>query len=75
MSLFLDIVIHPFKTQSRLDLELLISAANTIRDIPVRALTQGETALVQEISNFVMRLVWLGTCAMAKAEKYKNRIS
>jgi hypothetical protein len=32
-------------------------------------LTQGEIARVHETSNFIMRLVWLGTCAVTKAEK------
>lgn len=75
LSLFLNIVIHPLDSQSRLDLELLISAANIIRNIPVRALTQGEVARVQETGNFVMRLVWLGTCAVTKAEKEERDLS
>ncbi|KAJ5653952.1 hypothetical protein N7490_000955, partial [Penicillium lividum] len=75
LSLFLNIVIHPLDSQSRLDLELLISAANMIRNIPVRALTQGEVARVQDIGSFVMRLVWLGTCAVTKAEKEECDLS
>ncbi|KAJ5390383.1 uncharacterized protein N7496_001451 [Penicillium cataractarum] len=54
---------------SRIDLELLISAANTIRNMPVRALTKTEVSHIRELSKFVMRLVWLGTCAVTKAEK------
>ncbi|KAJ5746001.1 hypothetical protein N7520_011183 [Penicillium odoratum] len=75
LSLFLNIVIHPLDSQSRLDLELLISAVNMIRNIPVRALTQGEITRVQETGSFVMRLVWLGTCAVTKAEKEECDLS
>ncbi|OOQ87966.1 hypothetical protein PEBR_15386 [Penicillium brasilianum] len=69
LTLFLNIVIHPLDAQSRIDLELLISAANTIRNMPVRVLTKIEVSHIRELSKFVMRLVWLGTCAVTKAEK------
>lgn len=72
MSLFLNIVIHPLDAQVQLDLELLISAANSIRSIPMHAMTQSETDLAQQLSNFVMRLVWLGSCAVMKAKR-ENR--
>lgn len=72
MSLFLNIVIHPLDPQAQLDLELLMSAANTMRSIPARNLTQVEVARVQEESKFVMRLVWLGTCAMTKVDRAKK---
>jgi hypothetical protein len=72
MSLFLNIVIHPLDPQAQLDLELLMSAANTMRSIPARNLTQAEIARVHEESKFVMRLVWLGTCAMTKADRAKK---
>ncbi|KAF3386318.1 hypothetical protein F1880_000258, partial [Penicillium rolfsii] len=69
LTLFLNIVIHPLDTQSRIDLELLISAANTIRNMPVQALTKSEHFHIRELSKFIMRLVWLGTCAVTKAER------
>ncbi|KAJ5604582.1 hypothetical protein N7510_009736 [Penicillium lagena] len=72
MSLFLNIVIHPLDAQAQLDLELLISAANSMRSIPVHNLTQREIDRVQETSNFVMRLMWLGTCAVMKAAREKK---
>lgn len=72
MSLFLNIVIHPFDPQAQLDLELLMSAANALRSIPAHNLTQFDIARVQEESKFVMRLVWLGTCAIAKADRAKK---
>ncbi|PYH91068.1 hypothetical protein BO71DRAFT_360203 [Aspergillus ellipticus CBS 707.79] len=72
MSLFLNIIIHPLDSESRLDLELLISSANIVQNIPAHALTQNEVTRVQEIGSFMMRLVWLGTCAMTKAEKDKR---
>lgn len=69
MSLFLDIVMHPLFAQAQLDLELLISAANLIRGIPSHKLTKNEIDRIQETSNFVMRLVWLGSSAVAKAKR------
>ncbi|KAJ5295538.1 hypothetical protein N7508_010359 [Penicillium antarcticum] len=72
MSLFLDIVIHPFNPQAQLDLELLMSAANTMRSLATCKLTQSEVARVQEESKFVLRLVWLGTCAMTTADRAKK---
>ncbi|KAJ6038498.1 hypothetical protein N7499_004405, partial [Penicillium canescens] len=72
MSLFLNIVIHPLDPQAQLDLELLMSAANTVRSIPARNLTQAEITRIHEESKFVMRLVWLGTCAMTKADRAKK---
>ncbi|KAJ5553258.1 hypothetical protein N7494_002636 [Penicillium frequentans] len=71
-SLFLNIVIHPLDKQAQRDLELLISAANMIRNMPMVTLTQRETNLIQETASFVMRLVWLGSCAMTKAEREIN---
>ncbi|QKX64026.1 uncharacterized protein TRUGW13939_11199 [Talaromyces rugulosus] len=68
LSLLLNIVIHPLDAQSRIDLELLILAANTIRNMPTQALTKTENSHIRELSKFVMRLVWLGTCAVTKAE-------
>lgn len=49
-----------------------MSAANSMRSIPVHTLTQSDIDLAQEASNFVMRLVWLGTCAVTKAEREKK---
>jgi hypothetical protein len=46
-----------------------MSAANTIRNMPVGALTKAEISHLQQLGKFVMRLVWLGTCAVTKAEK------
>lgn len=60
---------HPLFTQAQLDLELLISAANLIRGIQSHALTKREMDRVQETSNFIMRLVWLGSCAVTKAKR------
>ncbi|KAJ5608895.1 hypothetical protein N7528_009462 [Penicillium herquei] len=67
-ALFLNIVIHPLDKQAHRDLELLISTANRIRNIPMEAPTQRETHRLQETTKFVMRLVWLGSCAVTKAE-------
>lgn len=46
-----------------------MSAANTIRNMPIGALPKSEISHVHELGKFVMRLVWLGTCAMTKAER------
>ncbi|OKL55425.1 hypothetical protein UA08_09313 [Talaromyces atroroseus] len=72
LSLFLNTVIHPLNTQSRIDLELLISFGNIICNMPAQALTKMEKSHIREISKFVMRLVWLGTSAVTKADKEAN---
>ncbi|KAJ5662773.1 hypothetical protein N7462_011699 [Penicillium macrosclerotiorum] len=72
LTLFLDTVIHPLGAEARLGLELLISTANSFREMFDKELTSSEGANIQEISNFMMRLVWLGTSAVMKAEKAKK---
>ena len=72
MSLFLNIIIHPLDPPAQLDLETLISAANAVRNTPVLNSTLGERFRLQDVSDFVMRLVWLGTCAVTKAAR-ENR--
>lgn len=69
ITLFLDIIIHPLGPQARNDLEILISAANTVRSIPGHGLTENEVTRVEGESKFAMRLVWLGTCAITKADR------
>lgn len=69
MALFLDIVIHPYSQQAQLDLELLISTANMVRSLNQTTLTTSEVDRVRETSSFVMRLVWLGTCAIMKGDR------
>ncbi|KAK6218495.1 fungal specific transcription factor [Colletotrichum tabaci] len=66
ISLFLNIVIHPEEVDGQLDLELLISAANTLRMIKPRGAVPDEGARIQQHSDFIMWLVWLGSCAITK---------
>ncbi|KAK1985695.1 fungal-specific transcription factor domain-containing protein [Colletotrichum cereale] len=67
ISLFLNIIIHPEEADGQLDLELLISAANTIRILKRRVAVTGEETRIQQYSEFIMWLVWLGSCAITKA--------
>ncbi|KAK2016078.1 fungal-specific transcription factor domain-containing protein [Colletotrichum eremochloae] len=67
ISLFLNIIIHPEEAEGQLDLELLISAANTIRMVKPRAAVTGEGKRIQQHSEFIMWLVWLGSCAITKS--------
>lgn len=67
MPMFLDILIHPTGPIARLDLERLISAANVIRGFPSQDLTEEQSLRVAELSDWVMYLVWLGSCAITKA--------
>ncbi|KAF4815655.1 putative transcriptional regulatory protein [Colletotrichum siamense] len=69
ISLFLDMVIHPYSPNGSLDLELLISAANTIKSLANRVRTSVEADRVQETGDFFMWLMWLGSCAIAKAKE------
>ncbi|KAH0425252.1 fungal specific transcription factor [Colletotrichum camelliae] len=69
ISLFLDMVIHPCSPNGSLDLEFLISAANTIKSLEGRARTPVEADRVQETGDFLMWLMWLGSCAIARAKE------
>ncbi|KAI2787505.1 hypothetical protein POX_f07872 [Penicillium oxalicum] len=69
LTLFLNIIIHPLDARSRKDLELLISTSNMISDMPTTSLTKDELLHVRELSDFVMRLVWLGSCGVTKASR------
>ncbi|KAE9571855.1 hypothetical protein CGMCC3_g11978 [Colletotrichum fructicola] len=69
ISLFLDMIIHPCSSNGSLDLELLISAANTIKSLANRVRTPVEADRVQETGDFFMWLMWLGSCAIAKAKE------
>ncbi|KAK1579345.1 fungal-specific transcription factor domain-containing protein [Colletotrichum navitas] len=66
ISLFLNMIIHPEEADGQLDLELLISTANTIRIMKPRAAVPGEGTRIQQHSEFIMWLVWLGSCAITK---------
>lgn len=71
ITLFLDIIIHPLGPQARNDLEILITAANTVRSMSGHGLTENEVTRVEGESKFAMRLVWLGSCAITKADRGK----
>lgn len=49
-----------------------MSAANAIKAIPSRNLAQDEIHRVKEETKFAMRLVWLGTCAITKADRERE---
>lgn len=62
-------VIHPYSPNGSFDLELLISAANTITSLASRARSPIEADRVQETGDFFMWLMWLGSCATARAKE------
>ncbi|KAK1722637.1 fungal-specific transcription factor [Colletotrichum acutatum] len=69
IALFLNMIIHPEDTDGQLDLELLISAANAIRTAIPRTPTREESTRIQRTSDFIMRLMWLGSCAITKSQE------
>lgn len=70
ISLFLDMVIHPQSTTGQLDLELLVSSANTVKSVGLlSASTQEEGVRVHAVSDLIMWMVWLGSCAINKAKE------
>ncbi|KAJ5329628.1 hypothetical protein N7452_010018 [Penicillium brevicompactum] len=69
MSLFLNIVIHPLDPQAQLDLEALMSVSNAVRKTISSDSTEDEKCRLSEASDFVMRLVWLGTSAVTKGAR------
>ena len=73
MSLFLNIIIHPYDTQLQCDLEILMSLANAIRSMPRASLPEDDMCHSEEICIFIMKLVWLGTCAVSGPWKMKRQ--
>ncbi|KXH46486.1 fungal specific transcription factor [Colletotrichum nymphaeae SA-01] len=69
IALFLNMIIHPEDADGQLDLELLISAANAIRVAISRASTREESTRIQRTSDFIMWLMWLGSCAITKSQE------
>ena len=65
MGLFLNVVESPMAPQAESDLELLSSAAETIRSIPATRMTRRETSHIQSLDNLVAELVRLGKAAIA----------
>ncbi|KAJ5151907.1 hypothetical protein N7492_010202 [Penicillium capsulatum] len=69
LALFLNIIIHPYYGRVQLDLEALMSTGNKIRTVDTSRLKRSEVALIHETSEFFTRLVWLGSCAVAKVKR------
>ncbi|KAH7117191.1 hypothetical protein B0J13DRAFT_613259 [Dactylonectria estremocensis] len=68
MILFFNVLLNPLNTQAKLDLELLSSAADLIRSMPIRRLTEYEIEHLKMVNDFVAELIRLGNCAICKAE-------
>jgi hypothetical protein len=69
MSLFVNILIHPYSTKTQLDVELIGTAINIIQSMPVRTLTDGDIRNMQEMTEFLVELVRLGSCALWKTKR------
>lgn len=69
MSLFTNILIHPHSAKTQLDVELLGSAISIIQSLPVRTLTDGDVKHMQEMTEFLVELVRLGSCALWKTKR------
>lgn len=72
MCLFLNVVESPMAPQAESDLELLSSAAQTIRSIPVTRMTLRETNHIQSLNGLVAELVRLGNAAIVLERKRQN---
>lgn len=70
MSLFFNILRNPHHEYAVHDMELLNSASEIIRSMPMRRVTATETAYLQRIDCFVAELGRLAKCAI---EKEKGR--
>ncbi|KAH7115347.1 hypothetical protein B0J13DRAFT_572360 [Dactylonectria estremocensis] len=73
MILFFNVLLNPLDTQAELDLELLSSAADLIRRMPIRRLTRYEIEHFKMVDDFVAELIRLGNCAISKARGEKER--
>ncbi|KAK2685239.1 hypothetical protein QWA68_015961 [Fusarium oxysporum] len=65
--LFLQILAEPLASQAKADIELLSSAAELIRGMPIQKPTQHEIDHIQLVNDFITELIRLGKCAISKA--------
>lgn len=65
MALFLNVLQNPLAPQAMSDLELLLSATQTIKEMPVPRLTSREIGHMQMVDEFVHEVVRLGKRAIA----------
>lgn len=72
MCLFLNVVESPMAPQVESDLELLSSAAETIRSIPAVRMTRRETDYIQSLDTMVAELVRLGNAAIVLERRRQN---
>ncbi|KAB5549446.1 hypothetical protein GE09DRAFT_1204368 [Coniochaeta sp. 2T2.1] len=73
MTLFFSVLLNPLDTQAKLDLQLLSSAADLIRNMPIRRLTESEIEHLKMVDDFVAELIRLGNCAISKAKGERER--
>ena len=62
---------NPLDPQSKADLELLSSAADLIRSMPIRRLTAYEIGHIKMVDDFVAEMLRLGNCAIMKETRQK----
>lgn len=66
MSLFFNILRNPHHEYAVHDMELLSSASEIIRSMPMRRVTARETAYLQRMDAFIVELSRLARCAIGK---------
>ena len=66
MSLFFNILRNPHHEYAVHDVELIISAVDIIRSMPMRRVTARETAYLQRMDVFLVELSRLAWCAIDK---------
>lgn len=69
MTLFFNILRNPLGEQAIRDVELLGSASDVIRSMPIRRVTPNVTAYLRKSDEFVAELSRLGKCAIAKSQR------
>lgn len=74
MSLFVNILIHPFSTSAQSDIERLTAAVGIVQSIPLRELTAYETEHIQGLSGLIIELGRLASCAIWKAKKERQAL-
>ncbi|CAM1502204.1 Fc.00g041880.m01.CDS01 [Cosmosporella sp. VM-42] len=73
MTLFFNILMNPLDPQAKEDLELLSSAADLIRSMPIRRLTSHEIGHIKMVDDFVAELIRLGNCAILKQTREREQ--
>lgn len=71
-TIFCNILLNPLATQAKEDIDLLSSAIDLVRKLPLRKLTTHEIVHIKMVNDYISELVRLSKCAISKAERQES---